>query len=455
MEGTTENKMGTTPVMKLIVSMSLPAMLSMLVQALYNIVDSMFVSWYSQSALTAVSLAFPIQMLMISVGVGTGVGINSLVSRRLGEHRQEEADHAATHGLILGALSWMLFLIFGLFFSEPFIAAFSDDPAIIAMGDQYLSIVCVFSFGTLIEIAAEKILQATGNMIFPMAAQLIGAITNIILDPIFIFGWLGIPSMGVAGAAIATVIGQILSMIFLLGILLFRKHAVKIRFKRFRFRAKTIKDIYAVGFPSIIMQSIGSVLVMGLNAILGAVSQTGVAILGVYYKLQSFVFMPVFGLTQGMMPIMGYNYGARNKKRLVSTLKLGAIIALVIMAVGTLLFWGLAEQLLGIFKADAQMITDGIPALHIISLSFVPAALGITFSTIFQAVGMGFKSLLISLLRQLILILPAAYFLSKMGLLYVWYAFPIAEIISCVVSILIYLHLYKTHIQHLEEPVAP
>lgn len=451
MEGFKENKMGATPMMKLIISMSLPAMLSMLVQALYNIVDSMFVSWYSQSALTAVSLAFPIQMLMISVGVGTGVGINSLVSRRLGEQKQEEADHAATHGLILGALSWLLFLIFGLFFTKPFFAAFSDDPTIIAMGDQYLSIACVFSFGILIEVAAEKTLQATGNMIFPMIAQLIGAITNIILDPIFIFGWMGIPSMGIAGAAIATVTGQILSMIFLLGILLFGNHAVNIRFKNFRFRAKTVKDIYAVGFPSIIMQSIGSVLVMGLNAILGTISETGVAILGVYYKLQSFVFMPVFGLTQGLMPIMGYNYGARKAKRLVSSLKLGSIIALVIMVMGTLLFWGMTEQLLSIFKADAQMMADGIPALRIISLCFIPAAMGITFSTIFQAVGMGFKSLLISLLRQLILILPVAYFLSKMGLIYVWYAFPIAEAISFVVSIFIYLHLYKTHIKNLAE----
>ncbi|MEG2596930.1 MAG: MATE family efflux transporter, partial [Oscillospiraceae bacterium] len=276
-ENINENKMGTAPMFALIRSMSLPAMLSMLVQALYNIVDSMFVSWYSTEALQAVSLAFPIQMLMISVGVGTGVGINSLVSRRLGEGQQEEANQAATHGIILAAMSWLLFLVFGLFFSRMFFEVFSQSPTIIDMGTQYLSIASIFSFGCLIQIAAEKALQATGKMIFPMVAQLMGAIINIILDPIFIFGWIGIPSMGIAGAAIATVIGQIVSMLFLMGVLLFGKHSIKLRFKKFRFRAKTVKDIYAVGFPSIIMQSIGSVLIMGMNAILATLPGMGVA----------------------------------------------------------------------------------------------------------------------------------------------------------------------------------
>ncbi len=460
MEQHHENKMGTAPILKLVFSMSLPAMFSMLVQALYNIVDSIFVSRLGVNALAAVSLAFPIQTLLIAVAVGTGVGVNSLISRRLGEKDMDAADKAATHGLLLGVFSWAPFLIFGLFFCPMYMNAFSKTAEVVSMGTSYLAIVCTLSVGSIVEIMVEKTLQATGNMVYPMLFQLSGAITNIILDPIFIFGYFGVPAMGVAGAAIATVIGQFVSLIFSLIILFTKTHQVKIAFKGFRFNGKTIKDIYAVGFPSIIMQAIGSVMNMGMNGILATFSDTAVAVLGAYYKLQSFVFMPVFGLNQGLMPILGYNYGARNRHRFTSTMKVGSMIALVIMALGTVLFWVAPVQLLDIFKeagqanADPELLRIGVPALRIISLCFLPAALGIVFSTAFQATGMGVRSLIISLLRQLILILPVAYLLSLTGeVTNVWYAFPIAEAVSLVVSIVLYLNLYKKHIITMKKPI--
>ena len=443
MEQRVENKMGTEPVLKLIATMSLPAMFSMLVQALYNVVDSYFVSQISENALTAVSLAFPVQNFLIAVGVGTGVGINSLVSRRLGEQRKDEADSAATHGILLGIFNWVIFALFGLFFSRIFFNSFTGIQEIIDMGVQYMSIVCIFSFGVFVEVNLEKTLQATGNMIFPMLFQLTGAVTNIILDPIFIFGLLGVPAMGVAGAAVATVIGQVLAMIFSLIIIFVKKHEVEITFRGFKFEWSAVKNIYAVGFPSIIMQSIGSIMVMGLNAILIAFTETAVAVFGIYFKLQSFVFMPVFGLTQGVMPIIGYNFGARKKERLLTTIKYGCIIALIIMAVGTAIFWAFPSQLLSIFNASGRMLEIGIPALKLISLCFVPAALGIMFSTVFQAVGKGFYSLFVSLLRQIGVLLPAAYLFSKINLNSVWYAFPFAEVFSLVASVWIFARLYR------------
>lgn len=449
MSMTKENKMGTQPMLRLIVSMSLPAMFSMLVQSLYNIVDSMFVARLGEEALTAVSLAFPVQTLLIAVAVGTGVGINSLVARRLGEGRREEADHAATHGVLLALASWLVFAILGLCATRAFFQAFSDNPQVVDMGCQYLYVVTIASLGVFMEINLEKTLQATGNMIYPMVFQLIGAVANIILDPILIFGLLGMPRMGVLGAAVATVIGQLLAMAYSLYITLRKEHEVKISFQHFRLRGRTIRDIYAVGLPSIVMQAIGSVLNMGLNAILIAFSEAAVSVMGVYYKLQSFVFMPVFGLTQGVMPIMGFNFGARNKARMLSALRYGCFIALGIMAAGTLLFLLLPRQLLMMFNASAQMLEIGIPALRIISICFIPAALGILFSTTFQAVGKGNYSLIISLLRQLIVILPVAYLMSRMGLVYFWYAFPIAEGVSLLASIGLYGRLYRTHIRDL------
>lgn len=445
----TENKMGTEPVFKLVVTMSVPAMLSMLVGALYNVVDSFFVAKISENALTAVSLAYPIQLLLIAVGVGTGVGINSLVSRRLGEGRQGEANSAATHGILLGAVNWFLFAVFGLFFSKMYFAAFTNSPEIIEMGTKYLSIVCIFSLGVFVEINIEKTLQATGNMIYPMISQLIGGITNIVVNPILVFGMFGAPRLGVTGSATATVIGQTLAMLFALFIIFKKDHEVKIDFHQFKINWDTVKNIYVVGFPSIIMQAIGSVMVMGMNAILIAFNDTAVAVFGVYFKLQSFIFMPVFGLNQGVMPIMGYNFGARNRQRLLSTVRIGTLIALCIMAIGTLLFWLFTDQLLLLFNASQQMLDIGVPALRTISLCFVPAALGIMFSTTFQAVGHGFNSMVVSVLRQLVVLLPAAYLLSKISLPAVWYAFPIAEVISFIASILIFMDLYRKTLKNL------
>lgn len=449
---TKENKMGYAPMLKLILTMSLPAMFSMLVQALYNVVDSIFVSYISETdvEITAVGLAFPIQMLLIAVGVGTGIGINSLISRRLGQHDKEEADSAATHGIFLGIASWLVFALLGLFFSGVFANSFTSDAKIAGMCADYLRIVTICSFGLFIELNLEKTLQATGNMIFPMLFQLVGAVTNIILDPIFIFGF----GMGVAGAAAATVIGQILSMIFALIVIFAKEHAVHISFKGFRLRWQTIRNIYAVGIPSIIMQSIGAVLVMGLNWILSSFSDTATAVLTIYYKLQSFVFMPVFGLTHGVMPIMGYNFGAGNKKRLLSALKIGSAIAIGIMFVGTVLFWVIPGQLLDIFNASDELKKIGIQALRVISLSFVFAALGIIFSSLFQALGMGMKSLFISVLRQLVVILPVAYLLSKIGLMEIWYAFPIAECVSLAASIFILYRLYHDKLKFLQPYTA-
>ncbi len=433
---------------KLIVTMSLPAMFSILVQALYNVVDSMFVSWIStgDAEITALTVAFPLQMLLASFAVGTGIGINSLVSRRLGEQKFDKADSAATHGLLLAVVHWALFAVIGLFFSHPFAALFTNNPDIAKMGGDYLQIVMIGSFGAFIEINIEKTLQATGNMIFPMLFQLTGAIANIILDPIFIFVF----DMGVAGAAVATIIGQILSMVFALIVLFAKEHAVHVSLKGFRLSFKTLRDIYAVAIPSIVMQSISSVLNMGLNSILKEFSDTATAVLGVYYKLQSFVFMPVFGLTHGVLPIMGYNFGAGNKKRLMSSLKIGVAIAAVIMLVGMILFWAIPGPLLQIFNASPEMMRIGIQALRSISLCFIPAALGILFSSLFQATGMGVRSLIISILRQLVVILPTAYLLSRIDLMYIWYAFPIAECVSMLASILFFWDIYRKQLRYLQ-----
>lgn len=449
MENTNElkqNKMGTAPLFRLIMSMALPAMFSMLVQALYNIVDSIFVSMKGEAALGAVNLAFPMQFLMTSVAVGTGIGINSLVSRRLGEGRKQEADKTATYSLMLGIFSWLIFLLLGIFAVHPLISVFTNDPETYQYSVEYLSIVFIFSIGIFVEVNIEKTLQGTGNTVFPMAFQLVGAITNIILDPIFIFTF----DLGVKGAAIATIIGQIFSMIFALLILFIRKNGIKVDFNFFKkIDWKVIIDVYRVGLPSIVMQSIGSFMIFGLNLILTGFSITAVNVLGVYYKLQSFIFMPVFGLTHGVMPIMGYNYGAKNKDRLMKSLKYSLFIALVIMGIGLIIFQVFPRELLAMFNATDDMYAIGIPALRLISLCFLPAAVGIMFSTVFQAVGRGIRSLIISLLRQLCLILPIAYVLSFFDVTFVWLAFPLAEILSIIVSVIFFVTLYNKELKFL------
>ena len=446
------NKMGTMPIMKLILSMSIPAMFSMLIMSLYNIVDSIFVSQIGENALTAVSLAYPAQMLIVAFAVGTGVGVNSLVSRRLGEKNEKEAQYAAGHGIVLSMITWVVFALAGFFLAEPFIKLCSTsdtNPAVIDDAVAYLRIVMVFSFGSFYEAGLEKTIQGTGNMFYPMVFQLIGAIVNIILDPIFIFGYFGVPAMGVAGAAIATVIGQILSAVYAFYVIHTKKFAVSFSLKGFKFNAKTVKNIYQVGLPAIVMQSIASILNTFLNMILMALSATAVAVLGVYFKLQSFVFMPVFGLNQGVMPIMGFNYGARNKQRLMACFKRAVIIAVAIMAFGTFLFMMFPNQLLSIFNANEEMLKIGVPALRIISFNFIPAAVGIMSSTLFQAVGKGTYSLTVSILRQLVIILPVAKILSAFGVTATWFAFPIAEIVALFVSIALLFKLYNKQIKTL------
>lgn len=438
MEQMKENKMGTESILKLIITMSLPSIFSMLVQALYNIVDSIFVARFSENALTAVSLAFPVQMLMMALAIGTAVGVNSLVSRRLGEKRFDDANSAATHGLVLSILSWVLIAILGAIFIRPFFGLFDLEPLTLQYACDYTYIVVIGSFGIFVQIAIEKILQATGNMIVPMILMLVGSITNIILDPIMIFGYFGFPAMGAAGAALATIIGQIIAMIISLFFLFCKKHAVSIHLKGFRFHKETVKEIYRVGIPSIIMQSIGSLMISLYNLILASFSEVAVTVLGVYYKLQSFVFMPVFGLTHGLMPIMGYSFGARNRERLKKAIHLGASFAFVIMLIGTIIFFVATKQLLMIFDSGEELLSIGVPALRIISLCFPAAAISIILSTLFQAVGEGRFSLYISAFRQLLFLLPSAYFLSKIGLFYTWFSFPIAEAASLIFTLFLY-----------------
>lgn len=437
------DKMGNTPMLRLILSMSLPTMFSMIIQAMYNIVDSVFVSSLGQDALTALSLAYPLQLMTISVAVGTGVGINSFISRRLGEKNQELANNGAANGIFISIISWLVFLLVGIFLTVPFFKLFNPTPGVMKYGVDYTSIILIFSVGVMVEIAIEKVLQATGNMIFPMIFQLIGAVTNIVLDPLFIFGIGPFPRMEVAGAAIATVIGQILAMLFAIYIFFFKKHAVQVHVRNFKPSLKIIKNIYAVGFPSIIMQSISSVLVVGLNAILMGFSEAAVSVHGIYYKMQSFVFMPVFGLNQGLMPIMGYNFGAKNKDRLHSAIRYGCIIAAFIMLCGTVIFWVFPAQILFLFNANDDILNMGIKAMRFISLSFLPAAIDIIFSTTFQAVGKGFSSMILSLLRQLVFILPAAFVLSNFGVNAVWFAYPIAEVGALIVAIFLYTRINK------------
>ena len=445
-----ENKMGIMPVNRLLVTMSLPIMVSMLIQATYNIVDSVFVSWISEDALTAVSLAFPIQTLMIAVGVGTGVGINSILSRRLGEKRYDDANKTAENGIFLAILSWVLFAVFGLFFSETFINAFTTDAEIIAMGTDYVYICTVFSFGVFIQIAAERIMQSTGNTIYNMVIQGCGAVINIILDPILIFGWFGAPQLGVRGAAIATVIGQFVAMT--LGIILNIKvnKEISIKLRGFRPSLRIIKDIYRVGFPSIIMQSLSAVMTFGLNKILLLYTETAVSVVGIYFKLQSFVFMPVFGLNSAMIPIIAYNYGAKNKERINKTIRHTLTLSLLIMALGTLGFQFLAKDILKIFKASDEMMRIGVPALRIISSCFPIAGIVIVFSSFFQAIGNGIYSMSMSLTRQIFVILPAAFILAKfVSLNSIWFAFPISEFVTLTLCIFMFRHIYKKLIKPL------
>ncbi len=450
-----QNKMGVMPVNKLLMSMSLPMMASMLVQALYNIVDSMFVAQLSENALTAVSLAFPAQNLMIAIGAGTGVGMNALVSRALGEKNKERANLIANNGVLLLFLSAVVFSLMCIFGSELFFKLQTKDAEIVQYGKDYLQIVGGLSFGIYLQFAFERILQSTGRTFYTMLTQGMGAIINIILDPIMIFGFFGCPAMGIKGAALATVIGQVCAASLALWFNKKKNDDIVINPKKYFLNAHAVKGIYAIGIPSICMASIGSIMTFGMNKILIAFSSTAAAVFGVYFKLQSFIFMPVFGMNNGMVPIIGFNYGARKPDRLMATMHLATKYAMTMMAAGTIIFWAFTPQLLAIFNASEQMLEIGIPALRFISLSFLLAGFNIIRISTMQALGHGVVSLVISIMRQLMVLLPVAFIFSRMfGLKAAWLAFPIAEVVALIVTILFFRKVYRNEIQPIFDEVA-
>ena len=441
-----ENKMGTMPVNKLLISMSLPMIISMLVQAMYNVVDSVFVAQISENALTAVSLAFPLQNLMIAFAGGTAVGVNALLSRSLGEKNQDHVNHTATNSVFIFLMTALIFMVGGLTLSHFFFTVQTSNAEIVTAGTQYSMIVVGCSIGLFSQFLFERLLQATGRTIHTMITQGLGAIINIILDPIFIFGLFGMPKMGVAGAAIATVTGQIIACLLAIVLNLKYNHDIQFQWKSFKPNIQIIKQIYSVGIPSIIMQSIGSVMTFGMNTILIGFSTTATAVFGVYFKLQSFVFMPVFGLNNGMIPIIAYNLGARQSKRMFDTIKLAMIYATGMMLIGVILFESIPQILLGFFNASKAMIQIGTPALRIIAIHFLSAGYSIVCSALFQAVGKGTYSLLTSLIRQLFVLLPCAYLLSLTGNIHlIWLCFPLAEIVSATTSTILFKKM-KTQI---------
>lgn len=447
-----ENKMGMMPVNRLLLTMSVPIMISMLVQALYNIVDSMFVAQISENALTAVSLAFPAQNLMLAVSTGTGVGINALLSKSLGQKNYKKANVTAANAIFLTICSYIVFAVAGILFSRQFFLAQTNVAEIVDGGTTYLVICTVFSFGSFFQITTERLLQATGKTFYTMITQGLGAIINIIFDPIFIFGLFGFPKMGIAGAAAATVLGQIIAAILGLIINIKKNKEIHISMKGFRPSANIIKNIYLVGIPSIIMSAIGSVTTFGMNKILIAFSTTATAVFGVYFKLQSFVFMPLFGLNNGMVPIIAYNYGAKKPDRIMKTLKLSILYAVSIMIIGFIIFELFAKELLMIFNASEQMLNMGIPALRIIGIHFLIAGFSVISSSMFQALSHGFFSLWVSLVRQLIVLLPVAFLLSLTGKLdNVWWCFPIAEVVSTIMCVIFLKITYNKDIKPLEE----
>lgn len=446
-----ENKMGVLPVNRLLVTMSIPMVVSMLVQALYNVVDSMFVAQINENALTAVSLAFPVQNLMIAVGTGTGVGVNALLSKSLGQRDFEKANKAANHAVLLAACSYIVFALLGISLSRWFFEVQTDVQEIIDYGTSYLIICCTFSFGMFGQFAFERLLQSTGKTFYTMITQGTGAIINIIFDPILIFGLLGFPKMGVAGAAAATVLGQIVAAILAIVLNHYKNDEIRLSLKKFRPEWKIIRQIYSVGVPSIIMGAIGSVMTFGMNEILIAFSTTATAVFGVYFKLQSFAFMPVFGLNNGMVPIVAYNFGARKPKRMMKTIWLSIGYAVGIMAIAVIIAQTIPDKLLLIFNASDNMMEIGIPALRIISLGFLFAGFDVIIGSVLQALSHGFMSLSLSLLRQLVVLLPVAYLLSLTGRLeLIWWAFPLSEVASAALSAVYFVVVRKKDIKTID-----
>lgn len=445
---TKENKMGVMSEGKLLLSMSLPLMISMIIQALYNIVDSIFVAQFSQDALTGVTVAFPMQNLMIAVGSGTGVGISAFLSKSLGEGKRELASKVAKTGLLLAVFSWILFTLIGIFLVRPFIASQTGVQAVIDYGSEYLSLCSVLSFGLFFQMTTERLLQSTGKTIFTMITQATGAVINIILDPIMIFGYFGVPAMGIAGAAVATVIGQCIAAT--LGIIFNLKinKELEFSFRGFRPDFGIIKRIYAVGFPSIVMMAISSVMTFAMNKLLDGFSTVATNVFGIYFKLQSFAVMPVVGLNNGMVPIISYNYGARRKDRIMKTIRYSIIFALSITIACMLVFQFFPEQLLMMFategESNAALLEMGVPALRIISLNFIFAGFCIVSGSVFQALGNGVLSLIVSVARQLVVLVPAAYILAYLGgVNAVWWSFPLAECMSVICSAVFLIRCYK------------
>ena len=445
------NKMAYQPEGRLLLGMGLPLALSMLIQAFYNIVDSVFVSYLGEKALTAVTLANPIFLLMISVSVGTGVGMNSLISRRLGAGRLADAERAANNGFLLMLASSVLFVLFGIFGARPFIEAYTSDPVTIEYGVSYLSIVTTFSVGLFLQVFCERILQSQGKNLYSMLIQIVGAVFNIVFDPILIFGLFGFPKLGMAGAAIATVGGQLIAMSFSFVILFSTTNEVRLRFRSFRPNLRVMRDIYSVGFPTIVLQAIGTVMTLLLNGILIAFTQTAVAVFGVYFRVQSIALMPLFGMTSAAMSILAFNYGARNSARVMRTWKLALVSGLVMMLLMTAVFLLFPSQILSLFNATPEMLRIGRSALAIIPLGLPLASVSICCSVMFQAVGKGSYSMFLSLMRQLVVIVPAAWALSLVfgEVTAVWWAFPLAEATTIVLALLLFRRIYRDRIQPL------
>lgn len=446
-----ENKMGVMPVGKLLANMAVPMIASMLVQALYNIVDSIYISRVSESAVTALSLAFPVQNMMIAFSSGIAVGVNSLLSRSLGEKSQKMANKSAGNGITLILIVVVLFMIFGIFGSHPYYAFQSDVAETVKGGSTYVSIICIFCIGSFMEILLERLLQSTGRTIYSMITQGTGAIINILLDPVFIFGMFGVPAMGVAGAAVATVIGQCIAAALALIFNIKKNPDIQLSFADLKLDKEAVGKIVVVGVPSLVMMAIGSVMNFGMNQILQGFSETATGVFGIYYKLQSFFFMPIFGLNGATISIVAFNYGAKSKKRMMKAIKLSCAVALIIMLLGVAAFQFIPEVLLGIFNPSDEFLAIGVKALRIISIHFPIAAVCIVLGSVFQALGNGIYSTIVSLARQLVVLLPAAYLLSLTGDVgMVWWSFVIAELMSLLVTTICYVKIYKDRIKPLE-----
>lgn len=441
MEEAKQNPMGTKSISSLIFTMGCPPIISMFVQSMYNIIDSIFVAKLGENALTAVSLAAPIQYCILAVSVGVGIGMNSYISRSLGANNIDEANNTVTHSMILSFIHSLLFIILGLLFIQPFFRAFTDSEEIFTLGCNYTYIVVLLSFGLFFQITFEKIFQATGNTLMPTISQAIGAIANIILDPIFIFGYFGVPKLGVTGAAIATIIGQMISFLILLVFFIKSDSMLKMDLKRFKFEFHIIKEIYAVGIPSALMISISSLLTIVLNFVLVKFSNTAVSVYGIYYRLQTFIAMPVNGLVQGMRPIVGYNYGAKSRDRIFEALKISLMVSFTIMLIGFLLFMFMPRQLMSMFSASENMMNLGVQTLRIISLGFLFSAFSLIISAMYESIGKGTYSLVISLLRQCVIIIPVCMiFYKSIGLTGIWITFPVSEIVAAIACLGMFLN---------------